>query len=218
MKLGIYGAGGLGRETYDLARQCNAHTPRWDGFFFVDDTITGETSLRGWPVYTLAQARAACPPDQAEMVVAVGDPALREKMWDNATGCGYAMATLKSPLVLPFSEVRLGRGSLVFHVSFLSCDTSVGDNAVLLPGSIVGHDSAIGDHAVISIGTTVCGRCSIGRGAYIAAGATVKEKVRVGDNAVVALGAAVFADVPDGCISMGNPARVIQRKTGPIFS
>lgn len=217
MKLGIYGAGGLGREMYDLARQCNAHTPRWDAFFFVDDTITQETTLRGCPVYTLAQAQAACPPGEAEIVVAVGDPGLREKMWDNATGAGYAMATLISPLVLPFSEVRFGTGCVVFHVAFLSCDTSVGSNAILLPGSIVGHDSVIGDHAVISIGTTVCGRCVIGRGAYIAAGATVKEKVRVGDNAVVGLGAAVFSDVDEGCVSLGNPARIIQRKTGPIF-
>ncbi len=217
MKLGIYGAGGLGREVYDLALRCDAHTPRWESFFFVDDTITQETWLRGQPVYTLAQARAACPPGAAELVVAVGDPALRRILWDNAVGQGYRMATLVSPEVRMSSGVELGEGAIVHDVDFLSCDTRIGRNTALLPGSMVGHDTVIGDHCVLSLGATVCGRCSIGHGAYIAAGATVKERVSVGEDAVVALGAVAFADVPDGCITMGNPARVIQRKTGPIF-
>lgn len=50
---------------------------------------------------------------------------------------------------------------------------------------------------------------SIGDDAWIGAGATVMPGVRVGKRAVVAAGAVVTRDVPDGCIVVGVPARVV---------
>ena len=37
MILGIYGAGGLGREVYELANVINSYNNRWDEIFFIDD-------------------------------------------------------------------------------------------------------------------------------------------------------------------------------------
>ena len=36
MILGIYGAGGLGREVYELAKIINSCNNRWDQIFFID--------------------------------------------------------------------------------------------------------------------------------------------------------------------------------------
>lgn len=217
MKLGIYGAGGLGREVYELAQQCNAHQTRWDGFFFVDDTITQETSLRGCPVHKLADAKSLFPPATAELVVAVGEPALRETLWNNALQAGYSMATLVYPGMHVPSTTAIGAGAVVCNVQLLSCDATIGQNVLLQPGCIIGHDCVVAEHSVVSIGATICGRCTIGRRAYVAAGSTVKETLRVGDNAVVGMGAVVFSDVTEGCVTLGNPARIIQRSTGTIF-
>jgi acetyltransferase-like isoleucine patch superfamily enzyme len=51
---------------------------------------------------------------------------------------------------------------------------------------------------------------TIGRGAKIGAGAVLLPGVVIGQNALVGAGAVVVADVPDGAVVVGNPARVIK--------
>lgn len=48
----------------------------------------------------------------------------------------------------------------------------------------------------------------IGSGAFIGAGATVLPGVRIGRRALVGAGAVVTADVPDGAVAVGIPARI----------
>jgi acetyltransferase-like isoleucine patch superfamily enzyme len=51
----------------------------------------------------------------------------------------------------------------------------------------------------------------IGNGAHIGVRAIVMPGVTVGDNAYVGAGAVVEDDVPDRCVAVGNPARIIRR-------
>jgi acetyltransferase-like isoleucine patch superfamily enzyme len=51
----------------------------------------------------------------------------------------------------------------------------------------------------------------IGRGAFIGVGAIVLPGVTIGTHGYVGAGAVVTEDVPDRCVVVGNPARVIKR-------
>jgi acetyltransferase-like isoleucine patch superfamily enzyme len=51
----------------------------------------------------------------------------------------------------------------------------------------------------------------IGRGAFLGLGAIVLPGVRIGENGYVGAGAVVTEDVPDRCVVVGNPARVVRR-------
>lgn len=51
----------------------------------------------------------------------------------------------------------------------------------------------------------------IGRGAFLGLGAIVLPGVTIGENGYVGAGAVVTEDVPDRCVVVGNPARVIRR-------
>ena len=57
----------------------------------------------------------------------------------------------------------------------------------------------------VRLDTWIGERCHIGACAIIGAG------VRIGDGCVVAAGSVVLKDVPDNCIVMGNPARVVEQ-------
>ena len=49
-KLAIYGAGGLGREVYDLAIRINAKKNKWNDIYFIDD-VSEVDNILGVKVY-----------------------------------------------------------------------------------------------------------------------------------------------------------------------
>jgi acetyltransferase-like isoleucine patch superfamily enzyme len=51
----------------------------------------------------------------------------------------------------------------------------------------------------------------IGRGTFLGVGAIVLPGVTIGENSYVGAGAVVTEDIPDRCVVVGNPARVIRR-------
>ena len=52
---------------------------------------------------------------------------------------------------------------------------------------------------------------TIKSGAVINPGAIITAGVTIGKNSIVSIGSAVFEDVPDNCIVLGNPARVVKK-------
>ena len=77
------------------------------------------------------------------------------------------------------------------------------------PGAQIGHNAALADFAYVGRAGIVSGYCSLGVGAYVGAGAVIRDHCRIGDFAVVGAGSMVIADVADGAIVAGNPAREI---------
>jgi acetyltransferase-like isoleucine patch superfamily enzyme len=77
----------------------------------------------------------------------------------------------------------------------------IGEESYLASGSIVfSHDFSRGLHDDTYIGK----RCFIGANAIIMCG------VKIGDNVIMGCGSIVTKDIPNGCIVVGNPARIIR--------
>lgn len=53
-------------------------------------------------------------------------------------------------------------------------------------------------------------RIAIGNNVQIGAGAIVLPGIAIGSNVIVGAGSVVTKDVPDNCVAVGNPARVIR--------
>ena len=52
---------------------------------------------------------------------------------------------------------------------------------------------------------------TIGRNVWIGAGALIMPGVTVGDHAIIGAGAVVTKNVPERCVYVGNPARLLER-------
>ena len=55
------------------------------------------------------------------------------------------------------------------------------------------------------------GKVTIKSGAVINPGAIITAGITIGKNAIVSIGSAVFEDIPDNCVVLGNPARVVKK-------
>lgn len=122
---------------------------------------------------------------------------------------------------LPHSHITIGRRSLIGESCILRGQggITIGDDVYL--GTLVqilavNHVFYDTTRPISMQGITAKG-ISIGDGSWIGSGAIILDGVRIGRNVVVGAGAVVTRDVPDYCIAVGNPARVIRNlRTDPF--
>ena len=83
-------------------------------------------------------------------------------------------------------------------------------------GVIISHICTIGDGTVIYQHVTIGGLdgqhgATIGKNCRISPGAVLLGEVKIGDNVKIGPNSVVLHDIPDNCIAMGVPAKIIQR-------
>jgi serine O-acetyltransferase len=99
----------------------------------------------------------------------------------------------------------------------ISARESIGPGLFIQHGfSTVVSAEVIGANCLIrqqvTIGYTSSSNCpTLGNHVVVGAGAKVLGRVRVGNNVVVGANAVVVKDVPDNCVVVGVPARIVRR-------
>jgi acetyltransferase-like isoleucine patch superfamily enzyme len=114
-------------------------------------------------------------------------------------------------------DILLGdHTNLGFHCEIFSGSTvSVGHHGLFAAQAYLvggGHEFEAADAAVIDQPRTSRG-IALGDNVWLGTGAKVLDGVRIGSDVVVGANAVVNADLPDGAIAAGVPARVLRRRT-----
>ena len=210
LDLAIFGASGFAREVAVWAERATWRGSTFRLVGFMDDVNPGG-ELRERPVMTLAEMASTHRP---AFIVAVGDPALRERLAGEAQSAGLSAAP---PLVHPSVEydddhLSLDEGTVVCPGCTLTTDIAVGRHAQINLHCTVGHDVRLEDYATLAPGVHVSGKVLIGRGAYLGTGAVTVDgdydrPLVIGERAVVGAGAVVTRDVPADTTVVGVPAR-----------
>lgn len=115
---------------------------------------------------------------------------------------------------LPHAGIRIGARSLIGESCILRGQGGIviGDDVylgTLVQVLAVNHVFSDTSRPISHQGITAQG-ITIADGAWIGSGAIILDGVRIGRNAVVGAGAVVTKDVPDYCVAVGNPARVVR--------
>lgn len=210
MKLAIYGAGGLGREIYELSRQIG----RWEDIYFIDDTVVSDEDyyINGVKTLHYTSAVTLFPKDGIEFVIALGEPEYRKKLYEKVKSDGFNFTTLIHPGVYISSSTKLGEGVIIQTNAVLTCNIEIGCNTLIQNTATVGHDTKIGRHCVVSANDVVAGHCNIGDCVYIGLNVPVRENISIGSDSIIGMGSVVLKDIPGNVIAMGNPARAMKNK------
>ena len=84
---------------------------------------------------------------------------------------------------------------------------SIGNNVTLAPRvHILAHDAS----TKLFLGYTRVSNVTIGDNVFIGAGTIVLPGVSIGNNVVIGAGSLVSRNIPDNCVAVGNPARVVK--------
>lgn len=209
-KLFIYGSGGFAREVAWLAEEAG-----FEIMGFIDDNPDKIGSLiNGIEVFSLEEARFYV--SEASLVIAVGSPQTREKLYFKASSIGFSFATLVHPRVEKSKFIEMGEGTVIAAGSILTTNISLGKHVQINLDCTIGHDVVMEDFATLAPGVHVSGWVRIGKRAYIGTGAVIingkeGEPIVIGDDATVGAGAVVTREVPPGTTVVGVPAKPLQK-------
>ncbi len=81
----------------------------------------------------------------------------------------------------------------------------IGDNVTITGARILTHDASTKKF----LGYSKIGLVTIGNNVFIGNGAIVLPGTNIGDNVIVGAGCVVAKDIPNDCVVVGNPAKVL---------
>lgn len=207
MVLGVYGAGGAGKEVKEIAVELQ----QWDEVVFIDDTVPADI-YKGVRRMPFEKFKDEFTPGDAEIIISLGEPAYKVMIRQRVEDAGFKLANVIHPTACVSPSAVMGKGITLRAGVVIQSDAELKDNVTIMEFSGVGHDTVICENAQIAAGVLTGGHCRIGRNTYIAMGVTIQENIIIGNDAVVGMGSVVSRDIPDNVIALGNPARAMKQK------
>ncbi len=201
----IIGNAGAARECYWLLREVMRQRE--------DLTFRGFLSFEGYvgELRELAQAEMGTDDDytiQSDdlLVIGIGSPALRAKVWTKWKQRGGTFMNLIHPACFMPETICMGEGNIITPACSFSCNVAVGSANYFNGGVVVGHDARIGDANYFGTRSMIAGNAVVGSRNSFGVGAVALEKVKIGNGNTIAPGAYIYKGCGDDRLMAGNPA------------
>ncbi|MCZ8298000.1 MAG: acetyltransferase [Flavobacterium sp.] len=206
----VVGAKGFAKEVLEVLHQLDdLHE-----LVFYDDVNSDipDKLYNRFPVLkSLDQAKDYFQSVDKRFTIGIGNPVLRKKLLDTFSSLGGEITSTISPKasIGHFGNI-VGDGSNIMTGSVLTNDIQIGEGTLINLNCTVGHDCIIGAFVEMSPGVHISGNCIVGDFSVLGTNATVLPKITIGKNVIVGAGSVVTKDLPDNCVAVGVPAKVIK--------
>lgn len=206
-QLVIIGAGGMGREVYHLATECNGYGVSYQIKGFVDDD---SHALDGFvydypPILSSIDSYVISEDDV--FVCSIGDVQTKVRIVEDIKSRGGCFMSLIHPNVYINQTAILGDGLLIFHDVHVGSEATIGNYVMLQSYCAIGHDAQIGHFTRIDPKVSVIGGVKVGNRVALHTMCVLNHKVKVGDDAVVGAMSFVIRSVKPGITVFGIPAK-----------
>lgn len=197
----VLGYGGHGRVVADAALDCG-----YEEIAFLDDGQPAGANVLG-PFSMAADLAEAWP----EAIVAVGNGALRLKLFDVLQRLSFRTPSIVHPSAVISRGAAIGDGVFVAAGAIINIGARIGNAAIVNTGARIDHDCEIGAGSHIAPGATLSGSVMVGERAWLGTGCSVRQGVKIGSDTLVGVGAAVVDDLSAGKTYVGVPARLLEK-------
>lgn len=202
----MIGGGGLARGVADIAMA--------SGQSIAGLVVEDVSNVSWFPGRIVTEQQFFDDDEPAVAVIAIGDNdrrcAVAERM--KARRCPIRFATIIHPCATVSATAHIDAGSIIFAGTVISADARLGQHVVVYSGCLIEHDCTIGDFVSFGPGAALGGNVRVGTGSFIGLGSCVGHGREVGPYTVIGMGAVVNKDIPELCVAVGSPCRVIRSR------
>ena len=175
------------------------------------DTWMGELreqASQSDPVDPLKRPMSAGEARSASSILDFGSHALTHSSLTSLSSSAKVLEIQESRIRVG-ATVEIGDGAFLAAGSIAIADATIGRGVILNTACSVDHDCVIGDGVHLGPGVRLCGNVSIGARSLVGVGSAIRPGIKIGSDVVVGAGSAVVADIPNGSIYAGCPARAL---------
>jgi sugar O-acyltransferase (sialic acid O-acetyltransferase NeuD family) len=203
----IVGAGGHGKVVAEAA----ADSARWEHIAFLDEQQPLRTCVLRWEVIGRFAEAARFLATFPELVVGLGDNALRLRCLQRLQSAGFSLPAVVHPRAFVSASAVLGPGTVVLAQAAVNAEARIGAGGIVNTGATVDHDCLLGEGVHIAPGAHLAGGVKVGRHSWVGIGACIKQQLAIGADVTIGAGSVVLGDLPDNVTAAGVPARIIHR-------
>lgn len=209
----IIGAKGFAKEVLEVLRQLN----KLENLVFYDDVnddIPGKLFGQFPVLRTTQEASVFFKTMDNQFTIGIGNPILRKKLCNKFTQLGGKFTSTISPLAtIGFFGNQIEIGCNIMTGTVITSDIKIKNGTLINLNCTIGHDSAIGQFVELSPGVHISGNCTIGDYSVFGTNASMLPKLTIGKNVIIGAGSVVTKDLPDNCVAVGIPAKIIRELT-----
>jgi sugar O-acyltransferase (sialic acid O-acetyltransferase NeuD family) len=206
----IIGAKGFAKEVLEVLHQQND----LENLVFYDD-INLDRPMFLYDKFTIlksiSEAKKHFDSVDKRFTIGIGKPVLRKKLYDKFTEIGGKFVSLISPhAIIGHFGNTIGEGCNIMAGTIITNDVIINKGVLVNLNCTIGHDCEIGNFVEMSPGVHISGNCFLGDYSVIGTNASVLPKIKIGKNVIVGAGSVVTKNLPDNCVAVGIPAKVIK--------
>lgn len=193
-KVVIFGVGRLARSLHYYLSHDSPHDV---AAFTVDQDYLEADKVEGLPVAPFETIESTFPPDQYNMIVAVGYRRLnqlRVEKYNGARKKGYRLISYVSSKTTCWEPDRLGDNCIILENNVIQPFARIGSGVIVWCGVHVGGHAKIGDHCYLGSHAVINSGAAIGERSFIGANATIRDGAVVGADCIIGAGACILAD------------------------
>ncbi|WP_289006642.1 transferase [Parabacteroides sp.] len=147
-----------------------------------------------------------------QFAISVGDNDIRAYLYNAIVERGGKVVTLIHPTAIVSKYATIGDGVCIHALSVVSPDVVIGNDCVISHNNLVTHGVRMENHCFMASNVILGANTVVDDFSFIGSGATIiSTKVgRLGKHSYVGAGAVVTKPVGDGCVVVGNPAKIFK--------
>lgn len=200
----IVGSSGFAREIRWLIERINEVEKKWNFLGFVDSDLTKKDVIYNDDIL--------CAMDKdLDVIIAIADPHLRKKLADKyRINKHLHFPNIIDPSVVMSDKIKLGEGNIICAYCILTVDVELNNFDIVNLTCTIGHEAVLKDYVTLNPNTNVSGNVLLGEGAVVGTGTQIIQGKILGQYSVVGAGAVVIEDIPELCIAVGVPTKIVK--------
>lgn len=207
----IIGAKGFAKEVLEVCLQNNC----LNDLAFYDDVnveLTAKLYSKFPILKTNEEAKFYFENTSKYFTIGIGNPKLRKMIYEKFVKLGGVFkSTISTTAQIGSFNSLIEEGCNIMQKVVITNDVTIKRGVIINQLSSIGHDVIIEEFCEISPNVSISGNCVIGEATVLGTGAIILPRITIGKNVIVGAGAVVSKDLPDNCVAVGVPAKIIKQ-------